>query len=68
MEDERGGAEERKADETKHGGEGADRQAQATSQVGIITHIKINLRRFLAEYQYKRNFLSHAPRFWICYR
>ena len=39
MEDERGGVEERKTDETKQGGEGAGRQAQVTSQAAGNTYL-----------------------------
>ena len=39
MEDKRGGVEDRKADKKKQGGDGAGRQAQATSQAGN-TYIK----------------------------
>ena len=45
MEDERGGVEEMKTDETKQGGEGAGRQAQVTSQAAGNTYLyKINLK------------------------
>ena len=62
MEDERGGTEERKTDETKQGGEGVDRQAQARSRVGNT--YKINLSRFLAECQYRSNFFPMLRVFW----
>ena len=54
------GGEENRQDETRRGGR---KQAGAGDESGGKDIYKINLKSFLAECQYRSNFLSHAPRF-----